>query len=70
MNIEIGTVASQFLFWEHLFQIFSIGSLQCTLAPAVIHAEIIHAGLLIYLSFESLVESIPWSGEGDILGKL
>jgi hypothetical protein len=28
MNVEIGTVAMQFLFWEHLFIIFGIGSLQ------------------------------------------
>jgi hypothetical protein len=29
MIVDIGTVASQFLFCEYLFRIFDIGSLQC-----------------------------------------
>jgi hypothetical protein len=30
MNVEIETVATQFLYWEYLFRIFSIGSLRCS----------------------------------------
>ncbi len=30
MNVEIGTVGAQFLFWEYLLQIFRIGSMYST----------------------------------------
>ncbi len=34
MNVEIGTVAPQFLSWEYLFQIYGTFSLQC-IVPAL-----------------------------------
>ncbi len=36
MNVEIGTEAPIFLFWEYLFQILGILSLQCSCLPLVI----------------------------------
>jgi hypothetical protein len=38
MNVEIGTEALIFLFWEYLFQIFGILSLQCKRAQITLVA--------------------------------
>ncbi len=35
-NVDIGTVAAQFLSWEYLFRIFGIVSLQCIFCMVVL----------------------------------
>jgi hypothetical protein len=35
MNVEIGAVAAQFVFWDCLFSIFGTGSLQCVIPYSV-----------------------------------
>ncbi len=40
MNVEIGTETPIFLFWEYLFQNFSILSLQCSVSLIVHYAGV------------------------------
>jgi hypothetical protein len=48
MNVKIGTLTGQFLFWAYSFQIFGIGSLQCNEAQ---HGgpESDRAGVILYV---------------------
>jgi hypothetical protein len=55
VNVEIGSVAAQFLFWEYLFRIFGIGSFQCS---QLWSTGTLWRGVLLFSSFLTLIPSL------------
>jgi hypothetical protein len=61
MNAEIGTVAAQFLFWDYLFRVYGIVSLQCmchgskmSIGHMLAFCVEIHLGLTAVLKYERM----------------
>jgi hypothetical protein len=60
MNVEIGTVAAQFLFWEYLFRILGIVSLQCTATRHSLFWKLQRVNLSYVLPLDILCELEGW----------
>jgi hypothetical protein len=53
MDVVIGTVAAQFLFWEYLFPIFGIGSLQCIQLACMTKSSAVYIALsLVFILYK------------------
>ncbi len=67
MNVGIGAVATQFLSWEYLFQIFGIVSLQCrsklkeiaALGAALVEGAALLVGAALQEEAEKLIGASP-----------
>jgi hypothetical protein len=53
MNVRIGTETSQFHFWEYLFRIFGILSLQCIPVYVILSPALPHFKPLPYICFQA-----------------
>jgi hypothetical protein len=64
MNLEIGTEALIFLFWEYLFQIFGILSLQCE--KKILLTTFSNFRVILYLRTLHMVTSKNWTEDTEL----